>query len=1562
MEEELELDLNLIEVERARARQREAESQRQGDMTQYGEALKRVAARELPRRPAPLPSVLDRVTGATSIALGPLARALAGGMAAAGSPGQRPAAGTTPSQRYAEAEQALIGREDVFGRDFPVTATGLGLAGAVPRYGAASVIPGGPAMLGVAESLASRPQESLPGLAATVAGMAGRPELQGRLQRVAEDPLARTAADVMGGELIGLPFRFLRGRTPAATPRTGPFAQPPIPERLRLASASQGATPAQVDLTGPAIPMGPMGQRITDPTRLLGAGDVPIDLSSDPTRLLAAVAQSLEGTRSSPFEPGAVAGPALPGTPVPGGRRDFIAPIGPEIAASPDLTAAQQRLLQYAASPPSQTGFRNPETNRMAMVGGASATRRGPDVPMIPMSGGEPRRMVVPKQNVPGEVVRAMEERAGRSLQEMLEGRTNIEGMRPDVAASPLFLANVPVRTVFDEAAAPLTPLPRQTPETRQMFPTATGPENLTPELRPSPIRTALEAAGPAPVVTRLDPGAFPYLVNRRAGGRGAVLPRTRQIPGGPVQRMLSGSSETGPFADVPRPGVSLGAEGAAEGTVRGSRRAAMAEAGEFPTPEMEALADAPDFMGDIAENLRNREGFTTAQMLEALARAGVGGLGGSVIGGAMGETPEERRAFALSGLGIGMGLGGASGFIGRQSAQNRRINEALDEVERVMRRRQGASPTATPFTATGAPPGIERATIAGAPGVGAASPTPRPRTEGEPIVRPTTVRPKDEPRLQRLNLSSEMQDIYGPRIRALSAEIETTGKQTWADLKDEAARLLNVKRETLADINPNRMTGAEGLAIASLVRENTEALARLAGEYDTAVKTGVTADVDRIAGLMNDLEAQTGELLKVFMKGTSAQGRALQAQRVLANLTSDPTYWFVKGQRVKGAEVLTAAERTRITDLLNAGPEKRDDLMRYLASLRRTGLVGQVAQLRRGSLLSGVTGRLYDFVGTGLNMLEGGTRPLQAALDRAASYAASKKVGGTTAQYRSLLAPTWDEIKRTVRGAWDGGRNAIESLGVGSFAPRNIREKGLRASAKEWSEFIRQIELDPQAAARLDVPRMVNITMFGESRPGKVLNTLADTYHKFFMRFSGVTDKVFRAGAYAGSMQEQARLAATREGLRGPAFEARVQDLLQNPTDVMRANAIMESDMLTFTNDGALARGVGAAIEGFAQAFDKARLPGFDPKLGELVRGLANINIPFRRTPSNVTTRILEHTPGIGWAMTAKRAQNWWGNVAQLAAATKPELAAKGVEVQRSQRKFIQSLTRNASGLGMVALGRWLWENDLLTGDQPSNETEAEQWRTEGRLPNAMWFPFNGGEWVPISRLAPLGTVLAVGANYAQEQAQEPSTGMLETAGGFTGSALRTSLDQPMLTGPSEMIEALTGKDDWKRESFLENLAGSFVPTAIAAGARASGEQRVPTGMGEAIAMRIPGLEESVPVRRDIFGQPTQRATGYFLPTGRDIRASDPLVAEMARVGAQVGPVDRKKGEDPQLYAWRAENAGREVRAAMEETMASPDYLAATPKEQKEMLEKAASRARTEFSKWAKETYNIEP
>ena len=943
----------------------------------------------------------------------------------------------------------------------------------------------------------------------------------------------------------------------------------------------------------------------------------------------------------------------------------------------------------------------------------------------------------------------------------------------------------------------------------------------------------------------------------------------------------------------------------------------------------------------------RSRPGQISIEALMAMARTGSGAAVGGVAGASAGETPEEKRRLALIGALTGAAGGYAIGPLTSYASRANLMNQSLDDIAKAARRTESTvSPGAARFQ--NMPEGITETVVDPPSRIRPARPGVR-SAEDIPLSRPTTVKPAQEPLLRRLDLSPEAQDIYGPRIAAMAAEIPS---ESWGKLADRAARLLNTKRELLAKVNPERMTGAEGLAIASLVSENARKL------EDIAKTIATTVDAPARVVLQQEfdvLDNQTNQLLSTLMQGNNAQGRALNANRVLANLTSDPAFWLLKAQRVKGDAMLTTDQKARIVDLLNGGPAQRGDLIKYLASLRESTPLEQVAQVRRADFLTALAGRIRDVVGTGVNTVAlPAIRYAGSMADEVASKLVARKVGqkSTAAEFRSIAAPSTREWVEMVKGGGAGMREALQMLGADAI------KKG---DFKTLAEFIRAAEVDPAVMARYDIPANINFTLFGKDGVGGKISGAVDFYQKYIMRLAGATDRVFRGAAYRGAMEEQVGLAtrratavAEREGLRGAAKEGRVQELLATAADDINANAVLASEYATFTNDGTLAKQLSAAIESIAGIAEN-RL-----KAGGLVRGLINILVPFRRTPANLVSRVIEFTPGIGTALGIKRATNWWGDVSKYAleaqAATGASKATTAA-MRASQRRMIETLTANATGVGMFGLGAYLYQQGLLTGEAPRTGPEAEQWRTEGRQANSLLI---GDRWYPIGQLAPLGNVLSITANYFQNK--DADVGALDMAAGFSMDAARTALNQPLLTGPREALEAMTSDpaERRQREGYARNMAGSFVPGILAAIARMDGRARQPLTMGESIRSRIPGLADDIPARINVFGEPVTRAEGLLVPMTKDRRAMDPLVREMARVGAQVGAVSKKRDESPAMFRWRQSEAGKWVRQGMEELVNTSEYRAAPVEEQRDMLKEVAESERRAFTKYIREAYGI--
>lgn len=1538
-----------------------------------------------------------RAIGAASTALGPLLQTIAEGMAYAGPTGApAPTRGPTPRQRMQEVTRAyettVAPERERLAQDYPLTSLGLGLGGAVGRYTLASAVPGGAYALGAAEAAASKPEESIASLLSRGAGMVGAEGAAGALQRTAESPIGRALTDIGFGGVVDLGVQGYRGFTGARRAKKQSIKdQQELTETLAAVRATRGepmATPITRQLPGPSDDFVQMGETVQRSAR---------DAQQELTGGLAAVRgargepMATSIVRELPAPSGYVMPEPLPKALPPGAfppesprfrtrtvaeQRAALAEqqlrdaknLDEAIAARQAAWEAEQaaRIKALEEEPsrfwsPNATNYRPPPpplqrrtldealAERSAQLAKMGQKRQADELTarvkfldemrkpwdeltdaqkrqfetfmtyyesrkaqgLVPAAEGATRKQFVKAQNRALRQLAAME--GWFSLPEAQRGQF-LEAMQQGSLARRMEgMENEWQKAVADFRMTPLDQIVIINP--------ATGREVT--------IASALKRPKSHPA--RFEAEAF----------MDELYTATRELTEGAV----SGRGRT-PFAPSrigERPTARAAAELPPVPPSEAERKAARA-AGEPERRKVERSLyqqlggkayDIGGLAGEVGRiglrEARNRIGAADPALITAVARTFGGAAVGGVAGASMGETPEERLAMGLGGALAGAGVaGGLPALRGGAEAAGAKLNEALEDITALAAKKRMRSPTGRPFEAT--PEGL---TEVGVGGVKRGMPVPEAVTAsrvGAPLTAAAdAVVQEDRNLLQRMGLPSDLQDRLAPRIADIRAGMGEV--QSWQTVSREAAKLLNTQRENLANIAPKNMSGAQGLAIASLVRENTETIGRNLASMKALDPTDIKGK-DALLQQIDDLDQQNVALLTTIMAGRKAQAQALNANKILANLTSDPTYWLLKAQRVKGAESLTQDQRVTIANLLNKGEAGKKELLQYLATLRKSGFGEQVAQLRRAGLLTNPTGRIRDVISTGSNVvLQPLLRVPGALTDAIASRYAAKQLGGKGTQYASMAMPAMSEIRAMGRGALAGGKQALDLLGY-----EYIKE----GRFKDMAEFVRAAELDPELLRRLDVPNQINIDLFGTSATGQKVNTIADFYQKYSMRVAGASDRVFREMAKRGALDEAARLQAKREGLTGVKAAERVQQLLLRPTDEMVADAVAQAEFLTFTNDGSISRFL-SGLTGMAGTEAEKGLRG----IGRKVLATMNIVFPFRRTPANIMTRVAEWTPGLGTAMAYQRSKNWLGSLAEAALEQK-QTGTMGAEalrkVRQEQRRMIQNLTSQAGGLGLIGLGAYLYDQGVLTGDLPDDTAGREQWRLENKKPNSILI---GGEWFPIGQIAPMGNVLAIAASMKQDaerEALDPSTWDYVT--GLPFAAASGMLNQPMVTGPKEMLEAVMGGAD-ERQRYARSLAGSFVPSGVAQLARAtSPTAREPQSALEAVLSRIPGMQGAAAERLNIFGEPIQTGTRMGL-TSTDLRRADKTVAEMARAGAEVAPIQKWRDEPFEQYQMRQRKSGQYTRQALNQLFMSPYYLAAKDEEKRDLIADMVKQAR---------------
>jgi hypothetical protein len=339
----------------------------------------------------------------------------------------------------------------------------------------------------------------------------------------------------------------------------------------------------------------------------------------------------------------------------------------------------------------------------------------------------------------------------------------------------------------------------------------------------------------------------------------------------------------------------------------------------------------------------------------------------------------------------------------------------------------------------------------------------------------------------------------------------------------------------------------------------------------------------------------------------------------------------------------------------------------------------------------------------------------------------------------------------------------------------------------------------------------------------------------------------------------------------------------------------------------------------------------------------------PFTRTPTNVAGTVLDYSP-VGFIGAAKAAISLYRKSGKASAR----------EVREMQRLASNKFGRAAVGLVPIWVGWELAKRELATGARPGQRSDAQQSDLEGKQENSVLV---GGTWRNVARLSPLGNLIALGAN-AYTIYNNPDLDPLEQVGGAAASIGTTLLESPFLRGVDELTkmarDPVGGIGD-----FAGGLVASGVPAIVRAGARGAdpvmretesthlgakpkdiARRAAETGLNQ-IKQGIPGLSQTLPAKRDQFGRERERTGGLFSQLfdftrpRTDERKSDPVIAELSRVGASVSQLQRRSGEPIQDYQARQEQVGGLLYEALSRKMFDPKYRGLPPVEQKEELEK---------------------
>jgi hypothetical protein len=518
------------------------------------------------------------------------------------------------------------------------------------------------------------------------------------------------------------------------------------------------------------------------------------------------------------------------------------------------------------------------------------------------------------------------------------------------------------------------------------------------------------------------------------------------------------------------------------------------------------------------------------------------------------------------------------------------------------------------------------------------------------------------------------------------------------------------------------------------------------------------------------------------------------------------------------------------------------------------------------------------------------------------------RNVGGNT------VFQVMEEIMRLPAGTVDmalsmfTGTRTVQGMQPKAFAHSSYyaATKGVHDAVEIWKHGM----TEDQLAKMVDIPREVNTG-----------HRVIDSYANHVFRLMSAEDRVFKAYAMQRSLQEQAWIISKREG---KAYG----DLLNHPTEAMQVQAVADAEFATFNNKNFIA-------SKFRQAQHQLSNEG---AAGKAAAFAIDIAVPFANTPANIMARMFDYTP-----LGGIRA----GHAAYKAAVNKALSPAE-------QRTISLAMGRGLTGTALLYMGYKLAEAGLATGMRSKQEGERNVDEAAGRSPGAVLL---NGNWRQVAPFSPLGNLIVLGATMFHDR-DKPTA--------LASGAARTVLEQPMLKGVNDVLEALKSPDR-SAANVASSVTGSFVPTLVAdtAGVIDSTRRTVkPETAGESlykgIQSRIPGLREMLPERYDVLGRPMEQSASQAVdPTlsQPDKAANDPVVRALVANDVKVGFPERRREKDgkqepAEEYRMRSILAGRLIEFRILWKMDTPLYKAAMPGEaRKEKLEDAINDARKELT-----------
>lgn len=395
----------------------------------------------------------------------------------------------------------------------------------------------------------------------------------------------------------------------------------------------------------------------------------------------------------------------------------------------------------------------------------------------------------------------------------------------------------------------------------------------------------------------------------------------------------------------------------------------------------------------------------------------------------------------------------------------------------------------------------------------------------------------------------------------------------------------------------------------------------------------------------------------------------------------------------------------------------------------------------------------------------------------------------------------------------------------------------------------------------------------------------------------------------YAGAY----RMAASEVKGQGPlAVNKRVREILADPP----------KELLEAGEDAALFATFNNRAGEITQAVNRLR--------HALPYGTGNLVVPFLKTPANLITYAVKHSPA-----------------APVFKQVRQDLRAGGhVQEEALARMGIGSLLMSFGALGLM--------NGNLTGGGPEDPEARKAWLAAGNQPYSLKI---NGQWVQYSRIEPMATLVGIAADIA--------SGAEDQALGFASimkAVGRNFTSKTWLQGLSGVMQAMSDPDRYG-DAWVNRTAATLAqPATILShvGRYMDPYQRETdrASFVDQLKYRLPGLRESLPIKRDQFGAPlmeAERQIGRAGPFPMSMPSDDQMRVESSRLGWSPGKQQDSFTSGKQKYVLTPEQVherdqitGQLIHRDATALMRSKAWQAMDDDQRRQALDKVVTRSRS--------------